>query len=110
MTDLRVPADYDIASVDRGVPFEFLFEGEPLRAYPGETVGAALMAAGIMTFRTTRQGGRPRGIFCGIGICFDCLVVADGRPNLRACVTPAVPGMEVRAQNGSAEDVYGVGD
>jgi len=107
LTDLRVPADRDIARVDRGVSFEFLFEGEPVKAYPGETVGGALMAAGILTFRTTRQGGRPRGIFCGIGICFDCLVVADGKPNLRACVTPVVPGMEVRVQVGSAEDVYG---
>jgi predicted molibdopterin-dependent oxidoreductase YjgC len=107
---LRIPADRDIASVDRGVPFEFLFEGKPVRAYPGESVGAALMAGGIVIFRTTRQGGRPRGIFCGIGICFDCLVVADGKPNLRACVTPVVPGMEVRAQNGSAGDVYGAGD
>ncbi len=110
MTDLRVPADRDIAGVTRGVPFEFFFEGKPVKAYPGETVGAALMAAWIMTFRTTRRGGRPRGIFCGIGVCFDCLVVADGRPNLRACVTPVVPGMEVRVQNGSAGDAYGAGD
>jgi predicted molibdopterin-dependent oxidoreductase YjgC len=110
LTDLRVPADLDVAGVDRGIPFEFTFEEEPVRAYQGETVGGALMAAGIVTFRTTRQGGRPRGIFCGIGICFDCLVVADGKANLRACVTPVVPGMEVRMQVGSDGDVYGAGD
>jgi predicted molibdopterin-dependent oxidoreductase YjgC len=110
LTDLRVPADRDVASVDRGIPFEFSFEGQPVKAYPGETVGAALMAAGIMTFRTTRRGERPRGIFCGIGLCFDCLVVADGRPNLRACVTPVIPGMDVRVQSGSAEEAYGAGD
>jgi predicted molibdopterin-dependent oxidoreductase YjgC len=110
VTDLRVPAEHDIAGVDRGVPFEFLFEGRPVKAYSGETVGAALTAAGITMFRTTRQGARPRGIFCGIGICFDCLVVVDGRPNVRACVTAARAGMDVRVQNGSAGDVYGVRD
>ena len=110
MSDLRVPADRDIAGVDRGAPFEFFFEGEPLVAYHGETVGAALMAAGIMAFRITRQGAKPRGIFCGIGICFDCLVVVDGRPNVRACVTPVTPGMRVWVPSGSAGDVYGPAD
>ena len=110
MTDLRVPGDHDIAGVERGTPFEFLFEGGPVKAYPGETIGAALTAGGITTFRTTRQSGKPRGIFCGIGICFDCLVVVDGKPNIRACVTPANAGMDVKAQNGSAGGVYGVRD
>jgi hypothetical protein len=110
MLDLRIPAQKDIAGVERGAPFEFFFDGEPVRAYPGETVGAALTAAGIMAFRSTRQNARPRGIFCGIGICFDCLVVVDGRPNVRACVTLAAPGMQVRAQDGSAGDVYGPAD
>jgi predicted molibdopterin-dependent oxidoreductase YjgC len=108
VTDLRVPTNRDVAGVDRGVPFEILFEGRSVKAYPGETVGAALTAAGITTFRTTRQGGRPRGIFCGIGICFDCLVIVDGKPNVRACVTAARAGMQVRVQVGSAGDVYGV--
>ena len=103
MTDLRVPADRDIAGVDRGVPFEFLFEGQPIQAYPGETVGAALMTAGITTFRTTRRGGRPRGLFCGIGICFDCLVVVEGRLNQRACLTPATPGLQVEPQQGAGQ-------
>lgn len=108
MTDLRVPARQDVAGVNRGAPFEFLFEEEEITAYPGETVGAALTAAGVTTFRSTRVGGKPRGIFCGIGICFDCLVVVEGRPNHRACVTAAEAGMDVRVQHGSAEDVYGV--
>jgi aerobic-type carbon monoxide dehydrogenase small subunit (CoxS/CutS family) len=110
MPDLRVIPDNDIAGVDRGVPFEFFFEGEPVKAYYGESVGAALLAARIVTFRSTRQNGRPRGIFCGIGICFDCLVVVDGRPNVRACVTLAAPGMRVNTQSGSAGDVYGLAD
>ncbi|NHA00463.1 (2Fe-2S)-binding protein [Nocardioides sp. W3-2-3] len=68
-------------------------DGVPLPAEPGQSVGAALTAAGIRSWRTTRTGGRPRGLFCGIGVCFDCLVTVDGRPNQRACLTPVRDGM-----------------
>jgi aerobic-type carbon monoxide dehydrogenase small subunit (CoxS/CutS family) len=43
-------------------------------------------------------------LFCGIGVCFDCLVVADGRPNQRACLLPARPGLEVTTQEGTGHD------
>lgn len=75
---------------DRAVPFR-----------DGQTVGAALVAAGVRSWRTTRVGGRPRGLFCGIGICFDCLVVIDGRPNQRACLTLARAEMSVQPQEGT---------
>jgi hypothetical protein len=102
----RVPPEKDEARVERGPAFEFSFEGQPIPAYPGETFGAALMAAGQAVFRFTRNEGRPRGLFCGIGICYDCLVVVNGRPNLRACLTPAQPGADVRVQQGTAEDFW----
>lgn len=105
MTDRRVAAD--VAGIDRGIPFEFTFEGRSIAAYPGETIGAALTAAGIRTFRYTRRYGRPRGIFCGIGICFDCLLIVNGSANQRACVTPARPGSIVRIQRGTGESSYG---
>ncbi len=106
MKDLRVGPEFERAGIERGQSFDFSFEGQPIQAHPGETLGAALTAAGITTFRTTRGQGRPRGLFCGIGICFDCLVVVDGRPNRRACLTPARPGAVVRMQTGTAEDFY----
>ena len=62
------------------------FDGRPVPARRGESVAAALTAAGITTLRTTRSD-RPRGLFCGMGVCQDCLVEIDGRPNLRACMT-----------------------
>lgn len=80
---------------------EFDFDGRAVRFEPGQTVGAALMAAGVRSWRTTRVHGRPRGLFCGIGICFDCLVDVDDAPNQRACVTPAEDGMRVRTQEGT---------
>ncbi|MGA7203667.1 MAG: (2Fe-2S)-binding protein [Specibacter sp.] len=68
-------------------------DGVPVPARHGQTVGAALTDAGIVSWRTTRNAGRPRGLFCGIGVCFDCLLTADGVPNQRACLTPARDGM-----------------
>lgn len=71
---------------------EITFEGRPIPIADGQSIGAALTAAGIRSWRTTRVGGRPRGLFCGIGVCFDCLVTVNGRPSLRACATEAHPG------------------
>jgi hypothetical protein len=58
-------------------------------------VAAALTAAGVRAWRTTRRQERPRGLFCGIGVCFDCLLTIDGRPAQRACLVPVRDGMIV---------------
>lgn len=73
------------------------FDGAPLTAAAGQSVGAALTDAGIRSWRTTRHGDRPRGLFCGIGICFDCLLTIDGRPNQRACLVAARDGMTLES-------------
>jgi len=79
----------------------FSFDGAAVPFAPGQTVGAALWAQGVRSWRRTRVAGRPRGLFCGIGVCFDCLVEVDGRPDERACVVPAEPGLVVRTQEGT---------
>ena len=66
----------------------------PLRE--GQTIAAALWAAGIRSWRTTRVAGRPRGLLCGIGSCYDCLVEVNGVADVRACITPAQDGDVVR--------------
>jgi predicted molibdopterin-dependent oxidoreductase YjgC len=73
----------------------FSFDGRPLQATRGMTVGGALLANGIVSWRQTPAGGRPRGIFCGTGICFDCLVDVAGRPAARACLVLVRDGDEV---------------
>jgi D-hydroxyproline dehydrogenase subunit alpha len=73
----------------------FTFDGQRVSMSPGQSVGAALLSAGIRSWRITRKDGRPRGMFCGIGICYDCLITVDNVPNQRACLTPARPGMQV---------------
>jgi hypothetical protein len=77
--------------------FEITFDGRPIRVVAGQTVGAALFAAGIRSWRRTRVVGRPRGLFCGIGVCFDCLITVNDRPGLRACLAEARPGDVVRS-------------
>ncbi|HET6213076.1 MAG TPA: (2Fe-2S)-binding protein [Micromonosporaceae bacterium] len=80
--------------------YAFRFDGREVPAQPGQTVAAALWAAGVRSWRTTRDRGAPRGLFCGIGICFDCLVTIDGAPNQRACLVPVRAGMVVVTQPG----------
>ena len=70
----------------------FTFDGEEVQAQPGQTVAAALLAARHRTLRHTRVEQAPRGLFCGIGACFDCLVVHNGVPGTRACLTPVAQG------------------
>lgn len=82
----------------------FTFDGRTIPFRPGQSVGAALIAAGIYSWRVTRVDARPRGLFCGIGVCFDCLVTIDGAPNQRACRAPAADGISVTTQRGTGHD------
>lgn len=83
----------------RGRPVTFRFDGRAVRAYEGETVGAALHAEGERVLMRSIKYHRPRGLFCMTGKCANCLVRVDGAPNVRACVTPARDGMVVETQN-----------
>lgn len=84
--------------------FTVTVDGRTIEALPGRTVAAALWAAGITSWRTTRDTGRPRGVFCGIGVCFDCLVTVNDRPNQRACLVPVHPGDAIRTQEGTGHE------
>ena len=72
----------------------FFVDGESIQAVPGDTIASALYAQGKRAWRVSRSGDH-RGLFCGIGLCFDCLVTVDGKPNQRACVTTVAQGMRV---------------
>ena len=75
-------------------------DGKEVRAIEGEPIAAALLSAGIKRFRETQKHGKPRGIFCAIGRCTDCVMIVDGVPNVRTCVTPVRNGMIVKTQKG----------
>lgn len=93
---LRAPLG---GGVERGQRVRIMLDGEPAEAHLGESVAAVLMAQGSAMTRTTVRG-QPRGVFCGMGVCFDCLVVVDGVPNTRACMTWVRDGMKVERQRG----------
>ena len=76
------------------------YNGEPIEALEGEPIASALMNAGIRVFRTTAKRHEPRGIFCAIGRCTDCVMIVDGKPNVRTCITPLAAGMHVQTQYG----------
>ena len=81
----------------------FTFDGAPVAFRPGQSIGAALIAAGVRSWRSTRHEGRPRGVFCGIGVCFDCLVTVDGVGNRQGCLVRVREGMKVELQRGKRE-------
>jgi NADH dehydrogenase/NADH:ubiquinone oxidoreductase subunit G len=68
----------------------------PLHVAPGDTVAAALLAAGILVFRAAPRHGSPRGPHCMIGNCYECLVEIDGMPYRQACLTIVAEGMRIR--------------
>lgn len=80
-------------------PFTFTFQGRPIHALAGQSIAAALYAAGVRIFTRSFKYHRPRGLFCVSGECPNCLMEVDGRPNVRTCMEPAQPGQVVRSQN-----------
>ena len=72
-----------------------IFEGKNIEAEEGDPVAVALMNAGIRDFRLTRKKGEPRGVYCAIGRCTDCMMTINGRANVRTCITPVEEGMIV---------------
>lgn len=79
----------------------FTYDGQTLQGIEGEPIAAALRVAGVMTHRYTKKRHEPRGVFCAIGRCTDCVMVVNGKPNIRTCITPLEEGMDVRTQYGA---------
>ena len=79
----------------------FTFDGIRITASAGDSVAAALLAAGIRACRTTPVSGAPRGPYCMMGVCFECLVRIDGVGNRQGCLVPVQEGMTVETQKGS---------
>ena len=78
-------------------------DGKAVAAFEGEPIAAALMASGHRVFRYTTRRKEPRGVFCALGRCTDCVMTVDGQPNVRTCVTPARDGMIVQTQVGRGQ-------
>jgi D-hydroxyproline dehydrogenase subunit gamma len=78
-------------------------EGRAVRVPAGASAAAAVLLAGLASIRDTPVGGAPRGPYCMMGVCFDCLAEIDGVPNRQSCLVMARPGMQIRRQRGARE-------
>jgi predicted molibdopterin-dependent oxidoreductase YjgC len=94
---------HPILNFKRGEKIFFFFNGEKIEAYAGETIAASLHAAGIRELAKSPELHRPRGLFCAIGNCSSCLMVVDGQPNIRVCVTKVRHEMKVETQQGKGD-------
>ncbi|MCW2726826.1 MAG: proline dehydrogenase [Frankiales bacterium] len=84
--------------------FTVTVDGRPVAVQAGQTIAAALVAQGDRDWRGTRFLGERRGLFCGIGVCFDCLLTVNGARSVRACLVTAEPGDVITSENGTGHD------
>lgn len=83
-----------------GKKVTFFYDNKEIEGYEGEPIATALKDAGVMVHRYTKKKHEPRGVFCAIGRCTDCVMIVDGVPNIRTCITPLKEGMKVQTQYG----------
>jgi predicted molibdopterin-dependent oxidoreductase YjgC len=88
---------------DAGAVVRLTVDGRPIEARAGDSVAAALLAAGIDACRATPVTGALRGPYCMMGVCFDCLVTVDGVGNRQGCLVTVDEGMAVAIQRGKRE-------
>jgi len=103
MQDRRIP-EHPILSWERRNPVKLNYDGKQVVAYPNETVAAALYAAGVVAFTRSSYLHRPRGPFCMIGKCSQCMMRVDGVPHVRTCILPVDDGMIVESEEPHISD------
>ena len=88
----------------QGKAVKFWFEDKSIPAQEGESVAAALLAAGEVYLRTSPVSGEVRAPYCWMGVCFECLLEIDGQPNQQSCLISVKEGMYVRRQTSIPEE------
>lgn len=104
MTSFMVPAADDAVQPRQSLPISFTLDGEHVTALEGQTIAGALLATGRTSWRST-TAGEPRGVFCGIGVCFDCIVTVGETRDVRACMRRAQDGDVVTTQDDGDPEV-----
>ena len=97
---MRIQEHPILGEPQKGRLIQFTHDGNAMLGFEGEPIAIALRAAGVMAHRHTKKYDKPRGIFCAIGRCTDCVMVVDGKPNVRTCITLLEEGMKVETQYG----------
>ena len=100
MKTFRVEDHPILGKLKKGKKVKIIVDGEEMEAYEGEMIAAALLASGKKIFRYTTRYMEPRGVFCAIGRCTDCVMTVNGVSNIRTCVTSVKEGMIIETQKG----------
>jgi len=95
---MRVIEHPVLGHVRKRKPVEITVDGKVIEAFEGEPIAVALLAAGIRVFRKSRRKAEPRGVFCCVGHCTDCILKVNGKPNVRACVIAVEHGMRIETE------------
>ena len=80
-------------------PLESTLDVETLIGVVGQTIAGVLLVSGKASWRSTSRYQQPRGVFCGIGVCFDCIAEVNGLPDVRCCLRRALDGDVVVTQH-----------
>jgi D-hydroxyproline dehydrogenase subunit gamma len=99
VTAKAVPPEHDSIRPGPATDVEIEFEGRAYRGVLGQSIAGILLANDVLDWRTTGGRQSPRGLFCGIGVCFDCVVTVDGIADVRACQRRARGGEHVERQH-----------
>jgi len=101
---MRIEEHPVLGSFEKGSSIQFSFDGKTMDGFEGEPIAIALRSNGVLIHRYTSRRNEPRGMFCAIGRCTDCIMVVDGKPNIRTCVEPLKAGMVVETQKGKGPE------
>ena len=102
---MRIEEHPILGTFEKGPSVQFTFDGKTMQGFEGEPIAMALRSNGVLIHRYTAKRNEPRGIFCAIGRCTDCIMVVNKLPNIRTCVEPLTAGMVVETQRGNGPDL-----
>lgn len=94
---------HPILTFKKGRKVKFTYNGKEMEGYEGEPIAAALHAQGIKVLGYSPNRHRPRGFYCAIGNCSSCLMVVNGKPNVRTCIEKLTEGAVVETQKGKGD-------
>ncbi len=97
---MRISEHPILGTFEKGREIQFTFDGKTMEGFEDEPIAIALRSNGVMVHRHTTKRDEPRGIFCAIGRCTDCIMVVNGIPNVRTCVEQLKEGMVIQTQMG----------
>lgn len=94
---------HPVLEFEKGKKITFTFDGKEYEGYEGETIAAALHAAGVKVLTHSHEKKRPRGFYCAIGNCGQCVMEVNGVSNVRTCIEPLKEGMVIKTQEGKGD-------